>query len=114
MRTSVSCGQGGGIPPGCMIVIQPGWGVSIKLYDTTQEYSQEYSIMLYRRDLDRSMSAVTGSCADYCSCTLTLSYLDMIASHGLVHMVKTISTCGLNHRTPGENNIRAHHFSNNQ
>ena len=55
---SMSCGQGGGIPPGCMIIIQPGWGVSIKLYNTTQEYSQEYSIMLYRRDLDRSMSAV--------------------------------------------------------
>ena len=55
---SVSCGQGGGIPPGCMIVIQPGWGVSIKLYDTTQEYSQEYSIMLYRRDLDRSIAVM--------------------------------------------------------
>ena len=58
IRTTMSCGQGGGIPPGCMIIIQPGWGVSIKLYNTTQEYSQEYSIMLYRRDLDRSMSAV--------------------------------------------------------
>ena len=33
-------------------------GSSIKLYNTTQEYSQEYSIMLYRRDIDRSMSAV--------------------------------------------------------
>ena len=39
-------------------IIQPGWGVSIKLYNTTQEHSQEYSIMLYRRDLDRSIAVM--------------------------------------------------------
>ena len=41
MRTSpisVHVAKVGGIPPG-MIVIQSGWGVSIKLDDTTQEYS---------------------------------------------------------------------------
>ena len=71
MWTSVPYGQGGEVLPRLYDNHPAKTGSFHQVYGMTGIFSRNilsrlYS--LYRRDMDRSMSALTGSCADYFSC----------------------------------------------